>query len=190
METILSDYRWDYVLDGEAYTQCAIKVPNSGGKVNVDIRFSTGIILIYGTNYKTWVDRTFKSWRSLTVDGIYEPVKDIPKLPVPNISDDMNSELEKLWSEHSSLKNAVETLDTSVTNLTNEVKLLNDTINELKASQDDLFKEDRIKFDQKVSLFLKTASEECDGNISKCKICYFNSRVNIYMHVLVLSFLH
>ena len=138
--------------------------------MNVDIKLTTGVVFVYGSNYKNWIDMTFKSWRSLVVDGIYEPLHNAPKLPVPDLTNDVNAEFEKLWGEHATLKNALETLDSSMRNLAEEVKNLKDVIKEVKKSQEDTSKEDRTKYDEKVSVFLKSASESCDGSISKCKI--------------------
>ena len=96
--------------------------------VTVEMKLTTGIILVSGSNFQSWIDRTFKPWKSLAVDGILEPVKVPPNIHAPAAKTEVNTELERLWEEHGTLKNALTTLDKSVSSLSDDVKTLHSTI--------------------------------------------------------------
>ena len=141
--------------------------------VTVEIKFATGIIFVYGSQYEVWIDRTFDSWRSLAVDGVHQPLNITPPTAPSSgssITSDLNADVERLWEEHTSLKNAFTTLDSTVNNLSTEIHGLVKAINDIKSSQEEISRANLSKNDEKIQVFLTTASDECVGNISKCKV--------------------
>ena len=173
LEDLLTDCRWDYMMNDSKYTECLIKIANAGGMINIDIKLTTGIVFVYGSSYEDWFDTFFESWRSLVVDGVRKPV-DMPTPPIPQgtipTDEDIRTDVDRLWLEHNSLKTAVTTLDSTVKNLTVELQGMVSAIQELKSSQEDSSRKSLSKTDEKLKVFLETASDECVGKISKCRL--------------------
>ena len=172
LEDLLTDYRWDYVMHDNMYTQCLIKVTNAGGMINIDIKLTTGIIFVYGSSYEEWLNAFFESWRSLVVDGVRKTADITSDIPQPPISTeaDIRADVERLWTEHTSLKNAVVTLDSTVNNLSADIQSMVSAFNDLKSSQEESSRRTLSKNDEKLKVFLETASDECVGKISKCRL--------------------
>ena len=178
LEAFVLDGRWDYTLNKSIYTKCSIKIPCSGGVVSVEIAFTTGVICVWGTKYKEWINYLFDSWKKIVSDGIFQslPPFDIPVSGESNTGDkvvdlegDFAKDIESLWEEHNTLKTAFSTLEGSVNSLTSNICNLTTSLEEVKSAmaKDSLLLEKRK--DQRLVTFIETAATECDGKILKCK---------------------
>ena len=173
LEDLVKDCRWDYVLQDDKYATAFIKIINSGGMIIVEIRFATGVILVEGSRHEEWMDGFFERWSKLAIEGVLTPspvhaeVSSTTKAETGNI--DLHHDVECLWQEHNSLKNAFTTLDSTVSKLSDDIQDMLKAITDLRSSQENMSKVTLSKDDDKLQVFLKTASDECVGNVSKCK---------------------
>ena len=119
-EEVAMDCRWDYISEDGKYSECVVKIFYSTTKrVTVHIKIACGLIFISGTNYQEWIEMSFDSWKAVVTNNIYEPINYISKEePKIVLDDNVNVELDKLWEEHVTLKNALTTLEKSVSDLT------------------------------------------------------------------------
>ena len=174
LEDLVKDCRWDYVLQDDKYATAFIKTINSGGMIIVEIRFATGVILVEGSRHEEWMDGFFERWSKLAIEGVLTPspvraeVSATTKAETGNI--DLHHDVECLWQEHNSLKNAFTTLDSTVSKLSDDIQDMLKAITDLRSSQENMSKVTLSKDDDKLQVFLKTASDECVGNVSKCKV--------------------
>ena len=138
LEGLLTEYRWDYAEQENKYTQCLIKVANGSGMITIEIKLTTGLVFAYGYGYEDWFCTFFEPWRSLVVDGVRIPISTPPPQTEhkesPLTIDDINTNVERLWNEHNSLKTAFVTMDTTVSNLSSEIQDLVSAVRELKSS--------------------------------------------------------
>ena len=177
LERIIGCGRWDYTVNDSRYTNCAIKIPHSGGMVNIDIVFTTGVICVSGTDYENWTNAVFEAWRSLTVDGVLIPIGHlesenvIPKGPKVNTGEsDISIDVERLWEEHKTLKTAFTTLETSVNSLSEDIRDLTQTIQDMKSTQSEESSTAEKKKDKTMITFLETAAICAEGKIDNCKV--------------------
>ena len=134
--------------------------------ISIEVKLTTGVILIYGSSYGDWIKNFFERWRLWAVDGVLDPVES--KLMQQQTSQDVlvtnpdiQSDIERLWKEQNSLKNALTTLDSTVNNLSSEIENMVVAINDLKSSQEEVSTRNLTKNDEKLKFFLQTASDDC-----------------------------
>ena len=174
LEKLVKDCRWDYLLQDDKYSTAFVKIINSGGMIIVEIRFATGVILVEGSSHEEWLDGIFERWSKLAIEGEFTPapvcavVTTTTKAGTGDM--DLHHDVESLWQAHNSLKNAFTTLDSTVNKLSDDIQDMLKAINDLRTAQETMSKVTLSKDDDKIQTFLKTASDECVGNVSKCKV--------------------
>ena len=178
LEELLPDSRWDYSVESSMFTQCLIKLTNNSGMITIEIKLTNGIVFIYGSQYEMWSESFFDVWHSLAVDGVKKSLnttlttseKDTHEATETISTADLKQDVERLWSDHSSLKNAIVTIDMTMKNLSNDIQDMLSAINDLKSSQESLSESNCAKTEEKLQTFIKLVSDECIGNVSKCKV--------------------
>ena len=185
LEDLVEDCRWDYTIQEDKYSTAIIKATNSGGMIIVEIRFTTGVVLVEGFQHEEWLTKRFEAWQKLAIKDVSIPVvanenvtpatkvetDDIPATkPEMDEFTNLHNDVEQLWEEHKSLKNAFTTLDSTVSKLSDDIQSMLTVIKDLRTSQEDVSKVTLSKNDDKLQVFLKTVSDDCVGNVSKSKV--------------------
>ena len=81
----------------------------------------------------------------------------------------MIDDVERLWEEHNSLKTAVTTLETSLSNISNDLQELSNMFGSFKEEYNKGFETHEKKWDDKLQTFVRLAADDCTQNILKCK---------------------
>ena len=175
-----ADYRWDYLCDSDDEFQvCVVKIYQQSSttkKIVIEIKISTGVILVSGNNYQEWMGQFFQSWHKMVESSLDEYAPPQPMLPPPSQNvpttlpdDDSETQMSQLWEEQAKLKTSITTLGNSVEEMRSDLQGLSDSITSLKSTFHDLLAERDQAWDKKLTIFLDSAEEASKVMITQCK---------------------
>ena len=136
-------------------------------EITLNINFATGLFMVYGKNFKSWINTDFPKVASL-ISGYESQIVDLT--PEKNVSGKPN-EIENLLDECNNLRSITSKLDNSNLNLTQEVQRINSYVRTANDNATLKLEEMQKSFDTKISVFLTTLTEEMkkyvDSSLSK-----------------------
>ena len=171
-----AEYQWDYLCDSDdVFQECVVKIlPQSSTtkKIVIEIKISTGAILVSGNNYQDWIKEVFEYWHNLVKTDVNTIPPTLPPPPTRKIrnDDDDETQMSQLWEEQTKLKTSITTLGSSVNELRNDLQRLSETIASHNSAHQEQIKERDDTWDKKLVSFLESAEETSKVLINRCKL--------------------
>ena len=189
--------RWQYRVENEIFTECRLLFYfEATKKVEINIYIRTGVIMIQG-QYHEWSEKIFPILKDdvNSIDNVYDIIAEskpthahdtgaeTETAKVETLSGSVENienikDLDCLWEENVTLKNALTCLQEDYAVLKSEFHGMKNSMEEKLSQYAEKIRELERSYDTKLEVFLKTNSEDCDKKMeSKLK-----SRTDISAH--------
>ena len=167
------DSRWDYACDDEKYTEIIVKIlPTNHKRVTVEIKLTSGVVLLTGTNHQEWIAVMFEPWKSTMETGTFDPAsifEEVKQRPTTRLQkEDDSSEIAILWEENESLKNSLLNLENAVSQISEENKKITTLLVNQRTEYELNLKKIVTAYDEKIAGFLLAAESSCDNKVASC----------------------